>query len=163
MVVLRQTFSAFSTTCVTTQRLRRLSGRDSAMSTRWPTFASLFSLCATNFVVLRWILPYSSSRTVRSTATTTVFSILSLTTVPVRCALTLMSFLPGGSERTRPTLPEGPPLRLSGCRLLAQNRLHLRQIAAQLAHPRRRLQLPHRLLDPEPEDLVVELLFARPQ
>src|SRR6185503_6334460 len=79
-------------TRVTTHRLRRDSGRDSAMATVSPTFASWSSLCATNFDVFFWLLPYKPWRTWRSTETTTVFSILSLTTVPVTCDLTLILY-----------------------------------------------------------------------
>jgi hypothetical protein len=38
-------------------RFRRESGRDSAIDTVSPTLASFFSSCATNFDVLRWVLP----------------------------------------------------------------------------------------------------------
>src|SRR5688500_5138440 len=147
------TCGAFATTRTSIHRLRRLSGRDSAMATVSPTFASLFSSCATNRDVLRWVLPYTSWRPFRSTATTTVLSILSLTTVPVTCALTLIVF----------TRRDRRPARLHLCLALAQDRLDLREILANGAHLRRRLELPHRLLDAQPEQMVVELLLARAQ
>ena len=79
------------TTRVTTQRLRRLSGRDSAIATVSPTLASFCSSWARNLEVRRCDLPYSSWRTFRSTATTTVFAILSLTTTPIASVLLAMS------------------------------------------------------------------------
>src|SRR6185295_18509846 len=48
-------------------------------------------------------------------------------------------------------------------RLLAQNRLDARQVAAHAAHLGRRLELPHRLLNPQPEQLVVEVALAHQQ
>src|SRR5205814_2210794 len=117
-----------ATTRVTIHRLRRDSGRDSAIATVSPTFASLPSLCATNFDVFRWLFPYSPWRTWRSTATTTVFSILSLTTLPVTCDLTLIlcplarlspaessSRAPGRGARRAPSpAPRAAP-STSGC------------------------------------------------
>src|SRR5262249_9368737 len=47
--------------------------------------------------------------------------------------------------------------------LLAQRGLHARQIAAQRLELVRRLELPHRLLDPQAEQLIVEVLLALPQ
>src|SRR5262249_17883674 len=47
--------------------------------------------------------------------------------------------------------------------LLAQNRLDPRQGAPQVADLARRLELSHRLLDPEPEQLVVDLPLVRLQ
>src|SRR6187399_1874241 len=46
---------------------------------------------------------------------------------------------------------------------LAENRLDPRQVAAQRAQLGRRLELTHRLLDAEPEQLIVEVLLARLQ
>jgi len=42
---------------VTTNRLRRLSGRDSTMATRSPTRAAFSSSCAMKVAVRRWIVP----------------------------------------------------------------------------------------------------------
>src|SRR5579884_2736025 len=124
---------------VTTQRLRALSGRLSAMATRSPTFASFFSSWARNVEVRRCVLPYSGSRTWRSIATFTVLSILSLTTTPVTVALVAIALH-----------------RL----LLAQHRLDPGQVAAQPLELARRFELSHRLLDPQPEQLIVELALA---
>src|SRR5665213_3041074 len=49
-----------------------------------PSFAEFSSSCALSFLVRVIIFPYTGCFTRRSIATTTVFSILSLTTVPVR-------------------------------------------------------------------------------
>src|SRR5436305_2045563 len=44
--------------------------------------------------------------------------------------------------------------------LFAQRRLHARQVAAQRLELVGRLELPHRLLDPQAEELIVEILLA---
>ena len=54
------------------------------MRTVSPSFAEFSSSCAFSFFVRVIILPYTGWRTRRSIATTTVFVILSLTTVPTR-------------------------------------------------------------------------------
>src|SRR5688500_20180039 len=118
------TCGAFATTRTSIHRLRRLSCRDSAMATVSPTFASLFSSCATNREVLRWVLPYTSWRTFRSTATTTDLSILSLTTVPVTCDLTLIVF----------TRRDRIPARLHQCLSLSTDSLSLPEILATECH-----------------------------
>src|SRR6185503_4953703 len=123
---------------VTTKRLRRLRGRDSTSTTVSPGFASLFSSCAMNFDVRRICLPYTSSRTCRSTATTTLLVILLLTTLPTISPLAMTS----------------------SCRLLAQDRSHSRQLAAQWADLVARLALAHRLLQAEPEHLFLEIARA---
>jgi hypothetical protein len=64
------------------QRLVADSGRDSSMRTVSPTWASLASSWALNFVVSRMTRLYSRWRVSRSTDTTIVLSILSLTTRP---------------------------------------------------------------------------------
>src|SRR5215831_17647134 len=127
---------------VTIQRLRALRGRVSVIATVSPIFASLFSSCARKVDVRFEVFPYSGSRTWRSIATLTVFCILSLTTMPVTVAFVAMALH-----------------RL----LLAQHGLDARQVAAQRLHLVGRIELPHRLLDPQPEQLVVEILLAQPQ
>src|SRR3990172_5461404 len=47
--------------------------------------------------------------------------------------------------------------------LLAQHRLHAREVAPQRLELLRRLELPHRLLDAQPEQLIVHVLLALPQ
>src|SRR5262249_53858419 len=121
------------------QRWRALSGRVSVMATLSPILASFFSSCARKVDVRRWVFPYSGSRTCRSIATFTVLSILSLTTTPVTTALVAIALH-----------------RL----LLAQHGLHARQVPAQRLQLVGRLELPHRLLDPQPEQLIVELFLA---
>src|SRR3954465_8999414 len=64
------------------QRLSRESGRVSTSWTRLPTFASFFSSCALNRRDLLTYFAYIVCFTRRSTRTTMVFCILSLTTVP---------------------------------------------------------------------------------
>src|SRR5215213_2518673 len=81
------------TTRVTTHRLRLLIGRLSTIATRSPTFAVLFSSCATNFDVRRSVLPYRPCRTCHSTATTQVFCILLLTTTPSFSAFSAITLL----------------------------------------------------------------------
>src|ERR1043165_8542797 len=80
--ILTQTAFDFSTRRVTRQDLVREIGRHSAISTRSPSLNSLVSTCAWYFFERVMILPIRASRTRRSTLTTTVFCILSLTTRP---------------------------------------------------------------------------------
>src|SRR4029079_15325575 len=68
----------------TRQRLSLESGRVSMIRTVSPAFAEFSSSCAFSRVVRVTIFPYTGCGTRRSMATTTVFSILSLTTRPVR-------------------------------------------------------------------------------
>src|SRR3954452_3566903 len=73
------------------QRLVADSGRDSSISTVSPIFASLASSWAANFVEAFMTRLYSRWRVSRSTDTTIVLSILSLTTRPtlvLRCPCT---------------------------------------------------------------------------
>src|SRR5262245_21948243 len=76
------TSAAWRMTCFSAHRFRRLSGRVSTIETVSPIFASPFSSCTMNFDVRRSVLPYSPCRTCHSTATTMLFCILLLTTVP---------------------------------------------------------------------------------
>src|SRR5262249_52686541 len=76
------TSAAWRITCFSAQRFRRLIGRVSTIATVSPIFASPFSSCTMNFDVRRSVLPYSPCRTCHSTATTMLFCILLLTTVP---------------------------------------------------------------------------------
>src|SRR5271169_1628448 len=78
---------ARSTTRTNTHDLRRDIGRHGLMETVSPSLHSLFSSCASSFVVRRMYLPYIGCLTSRSTDTATVLSILLLTTLPVskRC------------------------------------------------------------------------------
>src|SRR5512137_1960623 len=124
------------TTRVITQRLRAESGRLSTIATVSPTCESFCSSCAMNVEVSRWAFPYVSCRTWRSTATTRLFAILSRTTTPVSSVLAAIRFLP----------------------FFRQDRHHPRQLAPERAHLVRGVQLAHRLLDPQPEDLVLQVL-----
>src|ERR1700679_969085 len=78
---------ARSTTRTSTHDLRRDIGRHGLFDTVSPSLHSLFSSCASSFVVRRTYLPYIGCLTSLSTETATVLSILSLTTLPVssRC------------------------------------------------------------------------------
>src|SRR4051794_4823777 len=79
------------TTSIRRQRFVADSGRDSSISTVSPTCASLVSSCALKRVVRRMTRLYSRWRVRRSTDTTIVLSILSLTTRPtlvLRCPCT---------------------------------------------------------------------------
>src|SRR5581483_2246735 len=118
-------------------------GRVSTMRTRSPTCASFRSSCALNRLVrftTRW---YRGWRNARSTATTRVLGILSLTTTPTRVFVT-----PGLPGPSRPPEPERP---------LAEERLHPGQLPPRLPDPRRVLGHRHRDLEPEVEDLLPEL------
>src|SRR5947209_16210266 len=68
----------------TRHRLSFDSGRVSMMRTVSPVLAWFSSSCAFSFLVRRTILPYTGCCTLRSIETTTVFCILSLTTIPTR-------------------------------------------------------------------------------
>src|ERR1700677_1055130 len=78
---------ARSTTRTSTHDLRRDIGRHGLIETVSPSLHSLFSSCASSFVVRRMYLPYIGCLTSLSTETATVLSILLLTTLPVssRC------------------------------------------------------------------------------
>ena len=69
---------------MTRQRLERDSGRVSSMRTRSPTEQTPLSACAANFVSRLTVFRYTGCVVRRSTATMTVFSILSLITRPTR-------------------------------------------------------------------------------
>src|SRR5581483_9305157 len=95
-------------------RLRRLCGRVSTMATVSPGFASFFSSCTMNFDVSRVVLPYSPSRTCRSTATTMLFCILLLTTTPTFsafCDITRPSSAGSRSSRARGRAARGAACR----------------------------------------------------
>src|SRR5688572_30319529 len=85
--------------------------------------------------VVRFIcFPYRSSRTWRCVVTTTVFAILSLTTLPVISTFAI-------------SVPDA---------LLAKQRLNPRQLATHRPQLVGGLGLPHRLLDPQAERLVFQ-------
>src|SRR5688500_12029475 len=88
---------------------------------------------------------------VRSTATITVLSILSLTTRPVRVWRRARSVFS--------LMALSPLLRA----LLAQNRQHPRQLPARLAHLRRRLELARGLVQAQHEELLRQVPLLRPQ
>src|SRR5579862_8644858 len=133
------TSTLLRTTRLRLQRLRRLSGRVSMISTVSPTLAAFSSSCTMNFDVRRCVLPYSPWRTCHCTATTQLFCILSLTTTPVFSAF---------CDITSPAL-------------LSDHGLDPREIAAHRAHLFRHFQLPHRLLQAHPEERVGQLALLR--
>src|SRR3954467_11072038 len=125
--------------CMISTTRHRLSfdkGRVSTIRTVSPTFAEFSSSWAFRRFVRVTILPYTGCGTRRSIATTTVFSILSLTTRPVRvlrefrsvvlCALVISAMMcpPARSARA---------LELA----LAQDGLEARDILADPAQPER--------------------------
>src|SRR5580765_6652660 len=136
---------------VSAQRLRRLIGRVSTISTMSPGLASFFSSWTMNFDVRRSVLPYSPCRTCHSTATTMLFCILLLTTTPTFsdfCAIKRSLWAgwpgqPGGAETASclscPSCLSSP--------LLPEHRLDAREVAAHRAHFVGRFELSHRLLD----------------
>src|SRR5512137_2373162 len=128
--------AARAITRVITQRLRAESGRLSTIATVSPTCDAFSSSWAMNVEVSRRAFPYVSCRTWRSTATTRLFAILSPTTTPVTSVLAAIRFLP----------------------FFRQDRLHPRQLAPERAHLLGGVQLAHGLLDPQPEDLVLQVL-----
>src|SRR5262249_42161250 len=77
-------YFAFSTIRTTRHLFSFEMGRVSMISTLSPTPDSLFWSCALNLVVRRTVLPYSGWRNLGSMATTTVWTILSLMTSPIR-------------------------------------------------------------------------------
>src|SRR5688572_22709172 len=77
-------YRARSTISTTRHRLSFDNGRVSMMRTVSPVFASFCSSCAFTFVERVTILPYCGWAKRRSRRTTTVFCILSLTTLPTR-------------------------------------------------------------------------------
>src|SRR6185436_21029479 len=129
-------------------RLSLDKGRVSTMSTRSPTCASFRSSCALKRVVRLTTRSYCGWRKERSTTTTRVLLILSLTTRPVRVFST-----PRLPALTAPE-PERP---------LAQERLDAGQLAAGLPDTRRVLRHGHRDLEPEVEDLLPELAGLLPE
>src|SRR5262245_30359893 len=118
------------------------------MSTRSPTCASFCSSCALNRAVRLMTRSYRGWRKERSTATTRVLLILSLTTSPTR------AFSTPASPRLAAPEPERP---------LAKERLDTGQLAPGLADARRVLRHCHRDLEPEVEDLLPELAGLLPE
>src|SRR3954465_454796 len=99
------------------QRLVAESGRDSSMRTVSPIFASLASSCAANLVEARVTRLYSRWRVRRSTDTTIVLSILSLTTRPTlvfRCPCTGVVAPVVAIPAPLPGRASGGPLALHG-------------------------------------------------
>src|SRR4029077_11484159 len=143
------------------QRLRRLMGRVSTIATMSPGFASFFSSCTMNFDVRRSVLPYSPCRTCHSTATTMLFCILLLTTTPVFSDFWLITCCQVGRVgpvgRVGQYLPGLPGLPALPDPLLSKHRFNPREIAADGPQLVGRLELPHRLLDAHPEQLIGEL------
>src|SRR3712207_2374948 len=153
--------------------------------TRSPTFAAFSSSCALNLVVRVTILPYTGCGTRRSTATTTVFCILSLTTTPTRVfrdpraapppASRAPGFAgaPGGvfviSAISSPSLPRrlaqaagaGAAARRRQL-ALAQNRLQARDVAPDRPQAERVLERLRRAPELEPEPLLLQLRDPRP-
>src|SRR6266540_3145559 len=134
------------------------------MATVSPVFASFFSSWTMNFDVRRWVLPYSPWRTCHSTATTMLFCILLLTTTPVFSDFWLINSQSGGSRgsgRSSKWLPGLPGLPALPASLLPKHRLHPCEISSHGSNFLRRLELPHRLLNAHPKDLIGQLAFFR--
>src|SRR5262245_4242154 len=125
------------------------------MRTRSPR-AAPSSSCAMKREVRRIVLRYMSCWTSRSTATTTVLVMLSLTTTPV-CSLQRR-----GPRASFLSLIASRPLRgLGGARALALDRLDPRDVATGLAHLQRVVELADRLLEAQLEQLLRQLFFLR--
>src|SRR5262249_5259994 len=129
-------------------RLSLDKGRVSTMTTRSPTCASFCSSCALNRAVRLITRSYRGWRKERSTATTRVLLIFSLTTSPTRVFST--------PRLLRLAAPEPE-------RALAQERLDAGQLAPGLADARRVLRHRHRDLESEVEDLLPELAGLLPE
>src|SRR5690606_1993452 len=114
-------------------------GRHSRIFTWSPTLKRFSSSWAAYFFDRVMYFLYSGCMTRRSTRTTTVLSILSLTTVPCMTRLGMC----GASGRAR---------RLGG-----ENGLDPGDVAAHLAHPRGVLKLPGGLLEAQVELLLLQL------
>src|SRR5215510_15916254 len=78
---------------ITSQRLLLEIGRHSRNCTKSPILKAFASSCAAYFLDRRTYLPYIGSITRRSTRTTMVLSILSLTTTPSKTLLGILDLL----------------------------------------------------------------------
>src|SRR5690606_12293119 len=121
------------------------SGRVSMIRTTSPTRAEFSSSCAWYFFVRTTCFEYSGCETRRSTATTTVLFILSLTTVPIRTFRRPLVFSVVISAIGLRPLP------------LVQDRLHPRHITTELPDQCRILELLRRGPNPQPEQLLPRL------
>src|SRR5689334_6433485 len=65
------------------------------------------------------------------------------------------------STATTPTFSDFAAIGALCCPLLPQHRFHSRQIASDGAEFVRRFELPHRLLDAHPEQLIRQIPFLR--
>src|SRR5436190_22532848 len=122
---------------MTIQRLSLEIGFDSWMNTWSPTLWALFSSCALYFLVRRTVFFITGCVKRRSTLTTTVFSFLSLTTVPCR-----MRF--------------GMVLTLLGRGFFRGDGLDARDVPADLLHARGLLELTGGLLEAQVELLLLQ-------
>src|SRR4029077_13758493 len=163
------TYFALSTTSTTRHRFDLLTGRVSITRTVSPSCASFASSCAASFEERRTILPYNGCRTWRSIRTTTVLSILSEITTPVRIfrllrpasasaaaglvsrlltVVLLLAPLGGGRDRVELQLDLA----------LAQHRRQPRHVVAQLLQPGDGVQLAGGELEAEVEQLLLRPL-----
>src|SRR5690606_14908429 len=116
-------------------------GPDWTITSSSPIWHSLFSSCAMSRLAVRITLPYSGCRDVYSTRTTAVLSILLLTTLPVSLRLVFGILL---------------SLQL----LLAENRLHPRNVPLGDANPVRVLKLAYFPLETQVEEFFLQLVQA---
>src|SRR5687768_12554517 len=162
-------YRARSTISTSRHRLSLDNGRVSAMRTRSPDFAEFSSSCAFTFFVCVTIFPYTGCGTRRSSATTTVFSILSLTTRPTRVFRMRRGFesVDAFAMSTILRVLLLPALRrrrfaLRASRFaLGQYRLETRDVLSDGSQPQRILQRLGRAAEPQPEPLFLELRDAR--
>src|SRR5688500_14484151 len=137
------------------------------MRTVSPVFAVFSSSCAFTFFVCVTIFPYTGCGTRRSSATTTVFSILSLTTRPTRVfrmrrgvesvfvmSTILRVLLLPALRRLRFAL------RAARC-ALGQDRLETRDVLSDGAQPQWILQWLGRAAESQSEPFFLELRDAR--
>src|SRR5690606_9908966 len=129
----------------TRHRFSLLKGRVSMIRTTSPVRHEFCSSWALNFLVRRMVRLYLGCMTVRSTATTTVLSILSETTVPTRVLRTprwdSVTDDPSSSRRGRLAADVQLPLPPDG--------VDTGDILAHRPHPHRVVELPRGQLEAE--------------
>src|SRR6476646_803601 len=120
-----------------------------------PVFAEFSSSCAFTRLVRVTIFPYTGCGTRRSIATTTVFCILSLTTIPVRV---FRAFRSVACSLVISAMCHVPPRSARALELaLAQDGLEACDILADPAQPKRIFEWFGRTAEVQTEALLLEL------
>src|SRR5688572_8046189 len=127
------------------------------MRTVSPAWAP-FSSCAMKVEVRLMVLRYIACWTSRSTATTTVFCILALTTTPTSSLRRRVGAAPAFSS-----VPLISFLTLRRLGQLLDHGLDPRDVATRLADLEGVVELAQRLLEAQPEQLFLQLALLAPQ